>query len=134
MSLVTIACDHDGSPILLLSNLADHTRNLAADDRASLLVEAASQRVNPQTGPRVSLVGRLTPADAARCRDRFLARHPSAERYAGFADFHIFRMAVGRVHWVGGFADARWMDGEAYRAEPAAAGHLPPPNRAFLST
>ena len=49
-SLVTVACDCDGSPILLLSDLADHTRNLMADSRASLLFEAASGRANPQTG------------------------------------------------------------------------------------
>ncbi len=87
-------------------------------------MEAAGRRANPQTGPRVSLVGRLAPTDETRCRDRFLARHPSAERYAGFADFRCFRMTVARAHWVGGFADARWMDAKAYRAEPGVAETL----------
>ena len=112
VSLVTTACDIDGSPILLLSTLADHTRNLAADPRASLLFEAATRRGNPQTGPRVSVVGTVARADEPRLRRRFLARHPAADLYAGFADFGIFRMQVQRAHYVGGFARAAWIEAE----------------------
>lgn len=108
-SLVTVACDVDGSPITLFSALSDHTRNLAADPRASLLLEDASRRANPQTGPRATLLGRLVPDDDPRLRRRFLATHPGAAQYADFGDFRFFRMAVERVHWVGGFARARWL-------------------------
>lgn len=108
-SLVTIACDADASPILLLSDLSDHTRNIARDDRASLLVEAASGRANPQTGPRVTLLGRVVRTDDPRHRRRFLARHPSAGLYAGFADFNVYRMEVERAHFVGGFGRAEWL-------------------------
>jgi heme iron utilization protein len=110
-SLVTVAWDHDGAPLFLLSDLADHTRNLAADARSSLLVEAASRRANPQTGPRISLVGRIAVSDEPRHRRRFLARHPEATVYAGFADFRVYTMAVEKGHWVGGFARAHWMAG-----------------------
>lgn len=108
-SLVTYACDADASPLFLFSGLADHTRNLAADRRASLLVEAASQRRNPQTGPRLTLVGSIRETKEARHRARFLARQPAAELYAGFADFHVYRMTVDKAHWVGGFARAQWL-------------------------
>lgn len=108
-SLVTIACDTDASPILLLSDLSDHTRNIARDDRASLLVEAASGRANPQTGPRVTLLGRIARTNEERHRRRFLARHPSAGLYAGFADFNVYRMQVERAHFVGGFGRALWL-------------------------
>ena len=111
VSLVTVACDCDGSPLLLLSDLADHTRNLAADPRASLLFEAASRRANPQTGPRVTVLGRIERSDHERHRRRFLARHPGAALYAGFADFGCYRMTVERAHFVGGFARARWLTG-----------------------
>ncbi len=111
-SLVTVACDCDGSPILLLSDLADHTRNLKADSRASLLFEAASGRANPQTGPRVTVLGRVETNNAAGLRRRFLARHPSASLYADFADFHIYRMTAERAHHVGGFGRADWIDGK----------------------
>ena len=57
VSLVTLAFDHDLSPILLLSRLADHTRNLLADAKAAVLLEATEGLANPQTGPRVTLLG-----------------------------------------------------------------------------
>ena len=113
-SLVTYACDIDGSPIFLFSALSDHTRNLGVDERAALLVEAASGRRNPQTGPRATLtgtIGKVGKRQLSLLRDRFLARHPDAALYAGFGDFAFYSMTVERVHWVGGFAQARWMSG-----------------------
>ena len=110
-SFVTVAADVDCSPLLLLSDLADHTRNLKADNRASLLIEAASRRANPQTGPRVTLIGRIARTEAERHRHRFLIRHPAAAKYAVFSDFVAYRMDVERVHFVGGFANARWFNG-----------------------
>ncbi len=124
VSLVTVGLDLDGSPIFLFSDLSDHTKNLAADARASLLVEEASRHANPQTAPRVTLVGRVDSDDAPRLRRRYLARHPSASFYAGFADFHIFRMTVERVHYVGGFGRARWLDAADLLAPRAAADAL----------
>lgn len=111
-ALVTYACDLDGSPIFLLSTLSDHTRNLLSDRRAALLIEATKNRRNPQTGPRVTLTGPVTKVGKAvlpRARQRFLARHPDAALYAGFGDFSFYRMSIERVHWVGGFAQARWI-------------------------
>ena len=108
-SLVTVAFDHDLSPILLLSGLADHTRNLAADGRCSLLLDGTDGLANPQTGPRVTLTGRAAPAvDDGALRARFLARHPGAALYADFADFSIWRVAAERAHFVGGFGRAVW--------------------------
>lgn len=137
-SLVTIACDSDASPILLLSDLADHTRNLATDNRAALLIEVASGRANPQTGPRVSLIGHIVKSADERHRRRFLARHPSAALYVDFADFNIYRMVVERAHFVGGFGRAMWLaaadvtlDADAAaaitRAEPAVLADLQGP-------
>lgn len=123
-SLVTVACDTDGSPILLLSALSDHTRNLDQDPRASLLLEDASRRANPQTGPRLTLLGRIVPDTEPRLRRRFLARHPGAALYADFADFRIFHMNVERAHWVGGFGKARWLDAGAILADADASRAL----------
>ena len=110
VSLVTVATDLDGGPLLLLSRLADHTRNLDGDGRVSLLFDGTEGLANPQTGPRVTVVGRIAPGDAPRHRRRFLARHPGAALYADFADFAFRRVEVERVHWVGGFARALWLD------------------------
>jgi putative heme iron utilization protein len=123
-SLVTFACDVDGSPILLLSGLSDHTRNLDRDPRGSLLVENASGRANPQTGPRLSLLGRVAPDGEPRLRRRFLARHPGAALYAGFMDFRVFRMTVERGHWVGGFGQARWLQASDVLADSNAAAAI----------
>lgn len=110
VSLVTVALDHDASPILLLSRLADHTRNLDADPRVSLLFDGTHGLANPQTGPRVTIMGRAAATDEPRHRARFLARHPQAAMYAGFADFAVYKVAVERAHFVGGFARAVWFD------------------------
>jgi putative heme iron utilization protein len=120
-SLVAFACDVDGSPILLLSDLAEHTRNLRADARASLLIEHASRRANPQTGPRLTLLGRIEARDDERLRRRFLARHPDAALYAGFADIRIYLMTVDRAHYIGGFGGGHWVSAGALLADPAAA-------------
>lgn len=109
VSLVTVACDMDASPLMLFSTLADHTRNLMEDPRASLLFEETSRRSNPQTGPRVTLSGKIRKVRDGHLAERFLARHPEARMYAGFGDFAFYRMTVERAHWVGGFARARWL-------------------------
>ncbi|MBL6931406.1 MAG: pyridoxamine 5'-phosphate oxidase family protein [Rhodospirillales bacterium] len=116
-SLVTVACAMDASPVLLMSSLADHTRNIREDSRASLLFEEASGLPNPQTGPRVTLTGRLTPTMDGSLVRRFLARHPDAELYAGFADFQFYRMKVERAHYVGGFGRASWFAAKKFLFE-----------------
>ena len=108
-SLVTVALDHDLAPILLLSGLSDHSRNIAADARVSLLFDGTDGHPNPQTGPRVTLMGRAERTDDSRLRDRFLARHPGAALYAGFADFGFWRVVPDRAHFVGGFGRAVWL-------------------------
>jgi heme iron utilization protein len=102
VSLVTIACAMDGAPILLLSRLARHTANLATDSRVSLLLEEAGAR-DPLEGARVSLSGTLSRTEDPAARRRFLARHPSAEAYAGFSDFGFWRMEMSGAHLVAGF-------------------------------
>jgi putative heme iron utilization protein len=109
-SLVTYACDHGAQPIFLFSTLSDHTKNLLKDGNASLLVEDTSRRQNPQTGPRVSLMGKIKRVKSPDLRARFLARHPEASLYEGFGDFGFFRMTVERAHYVGGFARAIWFE------------------------
>ncbi|MFG1463400.1 DUF2470 domain-containing protein [Xanthobacter sp. DSM 24535] len=101
-SLVAMALDQAGEPVLLLSKLARHTRNFLADGRVSLLVTAPAG-ADPLNAPRASLLGRIHPADADDARIRFLARHASAEGYADFADFVFYRVAVEEAHLVQGF-------------------------------
>ncbi len=108
-SLVLVAVDHDLSPILLLSDLADHSKAIAADARVSLLFDGTAGFEQPLTGPRVSLLGRAARTDDERLKRRFLARHPDAAMYAGFKDFKFYRIAVERAHLVGGFGKIHWL-------------------------
>ena len=110
-SLVMMAVDQDASPLLLISTLADHTRNLLADPRASLLVDGTAGLDEPLTGARATVMGRLEKTDDPRHRARYLARHPSADMYAGFGDFAVWRMSVERAHIVAGFGRIHWVDG-----------------------
>jgi putative heme iron utilization protein len=109
-SLVTVATAQDGSPILLLSGLSDHTRNIEADSRVSLLFDGSEGYANPQQGPRVTMLGRARRTADPACRTRFLARHPAAHLYAGFGDFAFWRVEMERAHYVGGFARALWIE------------------------
>jgi putative heme iron utilization protein len=115
-SLALSAVDHDASPVLLISDLADHTRNLKGDPRAALLYDGTAGLEDPLTGPRASVLGTLRPVEdadeAARLAARYVARHPGAATYVGFADFRLYRMAVESVHLVAGFGRIHWLRAE----------------------
>lgn len=117
VSLVLAAFDHDATPILLLSRLAEHTKNLIGNDRVSLLCDGTADYAEPLTGPRVTLLGRAVRTDDPRHRARFLARHPSAEMYAGFGDFAFYHLAIERAHIVAGFGKIHWLDDYMYLGE-----------------
>ncbi|MDI3470115.1 MAG: hypothetical protein OJF62_002178 [Pseudolabrys sp.] len=101
-SLVNVATDFDGAPLLLLSTLAIHTKNLLADPRVSLMLDERKDG-DPLEGARVMLMGTAAPAGDARVRARYLARHPDAAMFAGFKDFAFYRITVARAHLVAGF-------------------------------
>jgi putative heme iron utilization protein len=119
-SLVLVAADHDRSPILLLSDLAEHSKAIAADGRVSLLYDGTQGLDQPLTGPRVTLLGRANRAADERLGRRFLARHPDAAMYAGFKDFRFYRVTVERAHLVGGFGKIRWLGASELTTEPPA--------------
>jgi putative heme iron utilization protein len=108
-SLVLAAVDHDLSPLLLLSDLAEHAKAIAADDRISLLYDGTERLEQPLTGARATLLGRARPTADDRLKQRFLARHPDAAVYAGFKDFRLYRLELERAHLVAGFGRIRWL-------------------------
>src|SRR6059058_2594640 len=87
-SLVNVASHADGSPILLISRLALHTRNVLADPRVSLMLDERAPG-DPLEGARIMLSGRAEEAGPDLrdiLRRRYLNVHPAAESYADFAD------------------------------------------------
>ena len=109
----------DGAPVLCVSNLAEHGRNLAGDPRASLSIVAASGDPAPLAGSRITLAGRVTrpgvnELDAAR--EAYLNAVPAARFYLDFSDFTLWVLQVERVRWVGGYGRMDSATGEHYTA------------------
>ena len=127
-SLVLTACDHAARPILLLSDLADHTRNIAADGRISLLYDGTQGLDEPLTGARVTVLGRAArlagEAVLAGLRGRYLRRHPSADLYVDFKDFAFYSVSVERAHLVAGFGRIERIDGADLVYDSAGGGEL----------
>lgn len=103
-SLVLVATEASGAPIILISKLARHTRNLERDARASLLFDGTTEWGDPLSGPRVTVRGTMQRVAQSEAQlRRFVARHPSAQGYAGFADFGLWRLEIRDAHFIGGF-------------------------------
>jgi len=118
-SLVPFVLDHSAQPVVLVSRLAEHTKNIAADPRVSLLVHEPAADI--QAATRLTLIG-----DAARVGDGLDALHaryvdyfPDAERLIALGDFSFFRIAPVMLRFIGGFGAIHWIP---------AASYAPPPN------
>lgn len=132
-SLATLATEPEGhpyasfvtfalaaaDPVLLVSEMAEHTRNLRRDGRASLLA-AESTAADPLANGRVTLLGECRVADGdAGAREAYLTRLPDAAYYADFKDFHVWRLEVESVRYIGGYGRMSWISGDDWRgAEP----------------
>jgi putative heme iron utilization protein len=119
-SLVTFAFDA-ARPVFLISELAEHTRNLRRDGRASLLV-AANTAQDPLANARLTLLGRAAPVSDPE-RDRlsavYFARHPGAAYYASFKDFAFWALDVSALRYIGGYGRMSWLSAEEFAtAEP----------------
>lgn len=109
--------DHAGDPVILISTLAEHTKNIAADPRVSLIVHPCAEDM--QAAGRVTLVARAEPLpDKTAFGVRYLRYLPQAEGYFGMHDFHFYRLRVEDVRFIGGFGKIHWIRPERY-APPA---------------
>ncbi len=135
-SLVNVASHADASPILLISRLALHTKNILADNRVSLMLDERAAG-DPLEGARIMLAGRAEEADEAAemLRRRYLNAHPSAEAFVDFGDFSFFRIVPSGAHLVAGFGriidlqPAQFLTeigdaAELLEAEPGAVEHM----------
>jgi putative heme iron utilization protein len=115
-TVVPYVPDHSGRPLLLISGLAEHTKNLRQDPRTSLMVHAGVEDV--LAAARVTCAGR-----AERLEDpvphlvqRYLRYLPKARALLDFGDFAFYRIEPEALHWVGGFGDIQWLAADAFRA------------------
>ena len=125
-SLVNVASHADGSPILLISRLALHTRNILVDSRVSLMLDERADG-DPLEGSRIMLAGRAEETDSDELpvlRRRYLNAHPSAETFAGFKDFSFFRIRPSGAHLVAGFGRIVDLQPELFLTDISDAGAL----------
>lgn len=118
-SLVVYGPDPAGNPVLLVSTMAEHGRNLADDPRASLGINDPAAPGDPLDRPRITLAGRAVQPEgdaAAAALAAHVAAIPGARLYAGWDDFSLWIIEVERVRWIGGFARMETVSAEAYRA------------------
>jgi heme iron utilization protein len=101
-SLVNVATEASGAPLMLLSRLAIHTKNILADNRVSLMLDERKDG-DPLQGARVMLMGEVAEERSALARTAYLLRHPEAEQFVFFKDFSFYRMEIKRAHLVAGF-------------------------------
>ena len=115
-SVAPFVLDHTGCPVILISTLAEHTKNLDANPRCSLIVQPYSPDM--QTAGRATLVceaHRLNDKDALG--PRYLRFHPQAESYFAMHDFHFYRLQPVRIRWIGGFGKIHWVEANDYLLE-----------------
>ncbi len=110
-SVVAFALSEGNQPLLLLSALAEHTRNLREDPRASLFIQDETA-ADPQAGARATLLGRVQPvadAELPSATDLYLTRHPQAARYLALPDFRFYVLHPSEARLIAGFGDMGWV-------------------------
>jgi putative heme iron utilization protein len=124
-SLVNVASASDGSPILLISRLAIHTKNLLADTRVSLMLDERVEG-DPLEGSRIMLSGHAEEVVSGRdsVRRRYLNAHPTAEVFVDFKDFSFFRIKPAGTHLVAGFGRILDLNPAQFLTEISDAGAL----------
>jgi putative heme iron utilization protein len=119
-SLVTLAIDESGRPLLLLSALPEHSGNLQARPEASiLLTEPIGSHDQPLALGRVTILGHCTKVsidERPSARETFLKQQPGASYYVDFEDFAFYRLDPVALRYIGGFGRMSWVSAEEYRA------------------
>ena len=112
----------DGSPIFLISELAEHTRNLRGDPRCSLLVVEPGEG-DPLARGRVTLIGEAAPLEPGdrhgRAKAAFLEAHPNAAYYIDYGDFRLWRLEVASLRYIGGYGRMSWVSREDWSSATA---------------
>ncbi|HEX9447330.1 MAG TPA: hypothetical protein VF920_05095 [Dongiaceae bacterium] len=111
VSLVLPALAADATPILLMSDLADHAKNLQLRPQASLLYDGTLDLAEPLTGPRVTLLGHVTGTTDSGDRAAYLAQYPEAALYVDFRDFRFYRFVIREALYVAGFGRIHRLSG-----------------------
>lgn len=113
-SIAPYALTSAGEPIILISEIAEHTRNLRADARVSLITQDSDAIKDPQAGARVTLLGYAMPVPRLHLEDasrRYLQLFPNSASFFDAHDFTLFQIKVSKVRFIGGFGEIYWLEG-----------------------
>lgn len=118
-SIAPFVLDHDGNPLILISTIAEHTKNIQADPRVSLIAFDPGVP-DMQAAGRLTLIGdaAVIPKDAPEVRARYLRYFPQAKNYFDMHDFLFHRIAVSQARYIGGFGKIHWIAGADLRPQP----------------
>ncbi|MGQ0507947.1 MAG: HugZ family pyridoxamine 5'-phosphate oxidase [Myxococcaceae bacterium] len=125
LSVVPYALDAQGTPLLQLADIAQHTHNSRADPRASLMIQQPNAEGDPQSAWRVTVLGKIAPVSDAALDEalaRYVERVPKAREYEQTHSFTLYRLSVERVRYIGGFGKIFWLDGKDALRDPQGAG------------
>lgn len=117
-SAVSYASDASGAPVVLISEMAEHTVNARQNTKASFLITATTpEQADPLSTARMTLVGHLELLkEPAALRETYLEKHPYASYYCDFTDFGFWRLKIQSCRYVGGFGHMSWVTGDSYAA------------------
>jgi putative heme iron utilization protein len=128
-SITPYALTEAGEPIIYISEIAEHTRNLRADARVSLIIQDANAARDPQAGARVTLVGYCVPIAAPVLEDagrRYRQRFPNSAGFSETHDFSLFYISVSSARFIGGFGEIYWLERDEFIAAAASLDPLAP--------
>lgn len=116
-SITPYLVDHDGSLLIFVSTLAEHTKNILHDPRVSLIT-------HDQRDPRIQTQGRVTVSGLASiepnpARLSYLRHFPEAQSYFSMHDFCFYRIRPIVIRYIGGFGKIHWIDMETYAVTQA---------------
>lgn len=118
-STVNLALDRKGRPLLIISSLAVHTKNLVEDPKASICVFDEEAENDVLAAARMTVIGEVRPVpedESGAAKAAFFERHPDDEQYMGFVDFSVYRMEPVDIYYVGGFGNMGWVSATDYTA------------------
>lgn len=113
-SLVLTASDHQGNPLIYISDLAEHTKNIWQNNRGSMLFEKTAGLNDPLSGARVTLQGSFEECKDETLLERYFKRHEQSRKYSSAHSFFLYRMKVERAHLVAGFGRIYWLNADEY--------------------
>ncbi|HZS06950.1 MAG TPA: pyridoxamine 5'-phosphate oxidase family protein [Blastocatellia bacterium] len=116
-SVTPYALSASGEPIILVSDLAEHTRNVRADPRVSLFIQDSAATNDPQAGARLTLMGLAVPVaegELDEAQQRYLERFPEARQNFQLGDFTLFKIELRQARFIGGFGQMFWLPREEF--------------------